>query len=409
MAEAKFVLKEPNSKSSTLVYLIFRFDSQRLKYSTGEKIMPKYWNAKKQQANAQLSGYAEFNTRLKKIASLVEEGFRRLRNDGIQPTPERLKEALNEKLEIIPEAKQVSFIGFCESFIEEVSAERRKGSLQVYRATVKHLKAFATEKKYKVDFDTITLTFYNEFVAYLTEKGMVTNTVGKYIKTIKSFMNEATERGLNKNLEFKSKKFKRVQEDIDHVYLTQEELDIIEGLDLTQNKPLEKVRDMFLMGCYTGLRFSDFTQINKENFVRIEKKDFIKIRTVKTNEDVVIPMSKVVRKILAKYDGELPKMISNQKMNSYLKEVCEKAEIDTSVEIKRTSGNKIIKQQAPKFQLVSTHTARRSFATNAYKATRDTLAIMKITGHRTEKAFMKYIKISKEENAIRLSENEFFK
>lgn len=192
------------------------------------------------------------------------------------------------------------------------------------------------------------------------------------------------------------------------MYLNLDEIKQIELLDLSHIQYLDRVRDMFLIGCFTGLRFSDFTQLKKSNLVKVNGREIIKIRTTKTNEDVVIPVSPLVSKIFKKYDGELPRMISNQKMNDYVKELCKLAEISEMAEIKRTNGSKIISQNCPKWQLVSTHTARRSFATNAYKATKSSINIMKITGHRTESAFLKYIKISKEENATLLSEHEFF-
>lgn len=115
-----------------------------------------------------------------------------------------------------------------------------------------------------------------------------------------------------------------------------------------------------------------------------------------------------MKNILDKYNGIIPRAISNQKMNTYLKELGEIAGIDKKTIIKRTSGKKIIETILPKYKLISTHTARRSFATNAFLNNVPTISIMKITGHRTEKAFMKYIKVSQERNAEQLSNHPFF-
>jgi integrase len=382
-----------------------------LKYSTGEKILPKYWNSTKQRAKEtdQFKGYSEFNTRLKNIGSAIENCYRTLINDGVKPTPDILRAALDTALDKSLKEKPITLFEFIEKYIEQVLTSRQKGSIQIYNATLKHLKEFSIAKKYKVDFDNINLDFYNAFVEYLSvDKSLLNNTVGKYIKTIKSFLSEASERGLNTNKDFKSRKFKVIQEDIDNIYLTTSELDRLYSADLSKLKSLDRVRDLFIVGCYTGLRFSDFSELKKENITLMNSKKYFSVTTTKTKEKVVIPIKPIVLDILNKYEGELPRAISNQKMNEYLKELGKHFGLDDKVIIKKTSGNNTLETVARKYELISTHTARRSFATNAYKEGVPSIAIMKITGHRSEKAFLKYIKISKEENAERLSLHPYF-
>ncbi|WP_445956929.1 site-specific integrase [Yeosuana sp.] len=220
-------------------------------------------------------------------------------------------------------------------------------------------------------------------------------------------MNEATERGYNTNLEFRNKRFKTLREEADNVYLSIDELQKIEKIDLKASPKLEKVRDLFLIGCYTGLRFSDFTQINPENI--ISNNTVIEIRTKKTGQRVSIPLHKTVRTILKKHSNKLPKAYSNQKMNEYLREVVGLAGIKELIETTITKGGKVEKNVLPKHKLVSTHTARRSFATNLYLAEVPTISIMKITGHKTERSFMQYIKVTQKENADKLLTHPFFK
>ena len=220
------------------------------------------------------------------------------------------------------------------------------------------------------------------------------------------FLNEATERGLNTNLEFRKRKFKTLREESDTVYLNVEELEKIEKLDLSASPRLEKVKDLFLIGCFTGLRFSDFTQIKSENI--IDNNTIIQFTTQKTNQRVTIPLHKTVRKILKKYKNQLPKAYTNQTMNSYLREVVSLAEIKELVE---TSIKKVVRSKktvSEKYKLVSTHTARRSFATNLYLAEVPSISIMKITGHKTEKSFLQYIRVSQKENADKLLTHPFF-
>ncbi|MEJ7823696.1 MAG: site-specific integrase, partial [Chitinophagaceae bacterium] len=160
------------------------------------------------------------------------------------------------------------------------------------------------------------------------------------------------------------------------------------------------------VACYTGLRFSDLIQIRTENIINEGK--HIKVRTEKTGENVIVPIHKFVKAIIKKYQGGLPSAISNQKMNDYLKEIAELAGIDSVIKSSITRGGRTQTTINKKFDLVTTHTARRSFATNTYLQDMPAISIMKFTGHRTEKSFLKYIRISQEDNADKLSSHPFF-
>jgi len=409
MAKAKFILKEPNSKDDTLIYLLYNYQYNRFKYSTGERINPKNWNPRTQRAkeSKQFPEYPEFNTRLDKIENGINNAFRKLLNDGLQPNNIILKAELESELsDNILKPRKQTFFNFIESYIKESIANKREGTIKVYNTTFRYLKEYSS--KYKpVDFETITLEFYNNYTAFLSQElSLSANTVGKHIKTIKSFMNEATERGINQNLEFRKKKFKTIREEADTVYLSIKELESFEKLNLSSSPRLEKVRDLFLIGCYTGLRFSDFTQIKSEN-INLEK-SMLLIRTQKTSERVAIPLHKTVKAIMQKYNYKLPNPYTNQIMNGYIKEVASLAGLKELIETTITRGGIVEKNVLPKFKLISTHTARRSFATNIYLAGVPTISIMKITGHKTERSFMAYIRISQEENADKLLTHPFF-
>lgn len=411
MPNAKFVLKEPSAKEETLIYLFYNYANQRLKYSTGEKINPKFWNSTKQRVKetSQFPEYPEFNQRLNNIETAINNSYRRLLNNKEIITIEALKKELKKELgEEKLTSKPNDLIKFIEEEIKLMELDKKDASLQVYRALLNHLKNFSELKRYKLTFDTINLDFYDLFKNYLFNKKLLNNTVGKHIKNLKTFLNIATEKGINENLVYKSKHFKAIEEDVEHIYLTDEELELLRNCDLQHKPYLDRVRDLFLIGCHTGLRFSDFTQLKEENLFQKGNRFEFKVITQKTNEKVVIPVKLVVKNILDKYNGIIPRAISNQKMNTYLKELGEIAGIDKKTIIKRTSGKKIIETIHPKYKLISTHTARRSFATNAFLNNVPTISIMKITGHRTEKAFMKYIKVSQERNAEQLSNHPFF-
>lgn len=410
MSKVRFKLKEPNSKNDTLVYLMCYYQYNEFKYSTGERINPKYWNPKSQRVKEtrQFPEYPEFNARLDKYENAINNVFRRLLNDGIQPNNTLLKKEIEIELSdnrLKPRKK--SFLTFVDEYITESKLNKREGTIKVYNTTYKYLKEYSSKNK-TINFEDITLEFYNHYTAFLSqEHSLSANTVGKHIKTIKSFMNEATERGFNENLEFRKKKFKTIREEADTVYLSIKELEQFEKLKLSATPKLERVRDLFLIGCYTGLRFSDFTQIQPENINKDNTMIFI--RTQKTSERVAIPLHKTVRTILKKYNNRLPKSYTNQVMNLHLKTVASLAKIKEPIETTITRAGKLEKTTSPKYKLISTHTARRSFATNLYLADIPAISIMKITGHKTERSFMQYIRITQEQNADKLLTHAFFK
>ncbi|HEY6082381.1 MAG TPA: site-specific integrase, partial [Chitinophagaceae bacterium] len=329
MAEVHFVLKEPQSKEPTLIYLLYRFNNQKLKYSTGQKILPKFWNPENQRPRAvtQFANHETLTAFLKQVAATVDKVYIGLLNKNIQPTPGKLRDALNQALFKEEYAQKQGFLKFVEELIE--TSNRRQNTLKQWKQTLNKLIAYKQAKRKEVDFDTIDLGFYNDFINFLTGQGYTKNTIGGFIKNVKVFLNEAVDRKLTHNLEYRNRKFKVIEEQVEKIYLTEEEILRIYNLKLINQHRLARVRDLFVVACYTGLRFSDLAQITPENIVNGGNQ--IRIKTQKTGEVVVIPVHRLIREILAKYDGMIPPMISNQKMNQYLKELGEGAAINEPV------------------------------------------------------------------------------
>lgn len=421
MATFNFNLRKKQSKSTTPINLIVRWDNKKLMYSSKEEIEVSLFEmnpAKKGYQRAKeirdRGDLYELNARLDWIETTAKAAFRKLVNDsgGKSPSVEELKNQLDITLRNSKEKEKIGFFGFFEKFMGELNSRFSsgtdkpiaKGTIVAYRGTYNALKDYTTWSKSKLDFDDITLEFYQKFVGYLTqEKNLSWNTVGRHIKALKALLNEATERNLNHNYAFRSRRFKKITEEVDNVYLNETELDAIYNLDLSANPRLEKVRDLFIVGCWTGLRFSDFTKISDENI----GDNYIEIRTQKTGKVVVIPLHKVVKEILEKYKGRyhnsLPPAISNVKMNHYIKEICEMIpSLHEEVSFSSSKGGKKTKIYKKKFQAVVTHTARRSFASNLYKDGVNAITIMRITGHKTERAFLTYIKVTPNEHATLL-------
>jgi site-specific recombinase XerD len=307
----------------------------------------------------------------------------------------------------VPETDEgyIGFYTFAEQFIKESAATKAPGTIKTYKQALNRLKEFDPT----LDFDNFDLNFYYRFLSHMKEAGITNNTMGKHIKVLKTILNEATERGLNTNLEFRKRKFKVLKEEVDSVYLTEEELDILFNYREHLTEAKRRICDFFLVGCYTGLRFSDIANLTTANFYKDITGSYILMRTKKTGQQVVIPLNSRIKEILNYYGGKMPQAISNQKTNDALKVISEKAGITKEIETKKKIGGETITQVWKKCELISTHTARRSFATNAFLAGIPALSIMKITGHRAEKSFMQYVKASVMENAMVLAQHPFFK
>jgi integrase len=408
MAQFTFVLKDPKAAEPSLVYFIVRNGNKRMKYSTGEKVLPSHWDKKSYTIKQGVKGANGINTQLERYQAVFRKYLSYL--DGAEKPFSfvELKERLNEKFKADHEAQQneTSLIRFAESYIQ--ATDKKVMTKRKYVTALNKLKEYETHTRKRLTFDSIDLDFYYSFLDFLKGQNLALNTIGSHIKNVKVFMDVALENGLHTNTAYKNKRFKVLEEETTHVYLTEDELQAMYNLDLTNKTRLEAVRDYFLIGCRTGLRFSDLRSLTRENIVSGESGNFFKIRTVKTGETVFIPLHAQTVAILEKYEYTLPRLISNQKFNEYIKEVSELAGITSTVVTHRTEGGRNIERTQPKYELVTVHTARRTFATLAYKAGLPANSIMKITGHRTERAFQKYIKLSSKEHAELLAKSEFF-
>ncbi len=235
--------------------------------------------------------------------------------------------------------------------------------------------------------------FYEAFVAYLTfDQNLAVNTVGKNVSILKVFVKYINKR---KAYNIDTTEWFAPREDTDSVALTKEELEKLYNKDLTKTPHLEKVRDLFVIGCKTGLRFSDFTNISADD---IEGNTMFS-RHQKTGKKVKIPLLEYTKQILEKYDYKLPKAPVNQVFNRQIKDACELAEIKSKVSLSRTKGGALEITKCEKHKKVSSHTARRTFATILYHDGIPYITIMAITGHSTVSSFLRYIKVTTDEHA----------
>jgi integrase len=180
--------------------------------------------------------------------------------------------------------------------------------------------------------------------------------------------------------------------------VSEDKIKKVYNMDLSQYSFLEKYRNLFVFGCLTGLRFSDFTTINKED---IRDKRLYKKQT-KSNNWGVIPLREIAEDIfINRFDGKVPK-ISNPDFNYYIKEVGRLAGINDQITFSHRKGGNVTRITKPKFSWITSHTCRRSFCTNEFLAGTPVELIMKISGHKSIRDFYRYIKITPEEAASQI-------
>lgn len=408
----RFNLKN-RTEDPALIILVFRFKGRKVVLSTGLSVPQKYWNDDKQyvRASRDFPRHKQFNQRLNLFEAETIKLWDEYQAKGIIPTAKEFKTKLNNRLNDIHE-EAPSLIPFIVQVIEErQKMNKPAGSIQVYKNCLKNIKDYQVDRKKNLNFDALNDAFVNDFTAFLFAKKFADSYVHKILSTLKMFVRLADKRGIYENSPLLKATLEVKKRSKDNIYLTEAEIQKLFKMDLPER--LANVRDLFLIGCFTGLRFSDYTQIKPGNFQTVEhggrKVKCLVMTTKKTKQKVVLPVvNDMLLAILEKHGWEAPKRISNQKLNDYLKELGQLAGFTQEIEINEYKAGEQHKKICQKWELMTSHTPRRSFATNAYKRGVPVDDIMKFTGHTTIASFMKYIKVTTEETAVILSEHEFF-
>ncbi|GAB3923401.1 tyrosine-type recombinase/integrase [Larkinella terrae] len=414
-----YLLRDPKAKTPTPINAAIRFENQRINIGTGFKVLPAHWNSKTGRVKNVVDAIDKdaINKYLKNTEEAITAIITDLKADLIPLTKEKVKERVDAYLNPVEEAeKPKTLLDFVQWYIDTCPTRLVRGSkartgrfispdtIRRYKTTLNGLEAFAQTYPRSLVFENIDSHFYKAFTQWLTARNYATNNVSKYIENVKGFMSAAVDEGFTTNLAFR--KFANLREEAENIYLTETELQRIYELDLSKTPRLEKVRDLFIFAAWTGLRFSDFSTLQPEHIKKDEDGNaYLDLRQRKTGGRVQIPIvHEAITQLLAKYNNHLPTGISNQRTNDYLKEICQAAEINDRIlkhvtkggkQVVRTSDgySKGISSGIEKWQLVTTHTGRRSFATNMFKRGMPTVLIMKLTGHKKESEFLKYIKI----------------
>jgi integrase len=386
MATVNFYLDKPNRKNERPILLTYLLNGSKVRFSTKLKTTDKDWNSEKQVVKKNGVNEGEINFALNEFKRVISKAELDTKFEESQLTLDfvrtRLEEATGKK------KKSFTFYDAFEEYIKEAEVKKTINSKRIYQITRDKIKDFDTDKRFLLDFDNIDSKFESRFTEYLmVDCGLVNNTIGRYMKTIKSFMHFAAERGYTSNYKFKS--FKVIKQDADIIYLTEEELLKIYNLN-GLSKSLSMVRDAFCLGCFTGLRFSDLSELRLANL----KQNFIELKSKKTRDFLRIPLNDYAREILKKHEGNPPVMISNQKMNDYIKDIGKEAGIDTPIILTKYQGATKIEKSEPKYMFLSSHSARRTFVTLSLEKGMRPEVVMSITGHKDYATFKKYIKLT---------------
>ena len=388
------------------------FASQRIEFTTGYRIDAAKWDADKQRVkngctNKLKQSASDINTDLLRYYTIMQEVFKEYEVKDIMPTPQEIKDSFNNKVNPTEEVQEEQN-GFWEIFNEFVSECGKQNNwtdstYEKFAAVKNHIKEFKAEPTF-VYFDEDGLNNYVDFLR--KTKDMRNSTIGKQLGFLKWFIRWAFKKGYHQNIAFETFKPKLKNTPKKVIFLTWDELNKLKACNIPQNKQyLERVRDVFLFCCFTGLRYSDVYNLRTSDV----KADHIEIITVKTADSLVIELNNHSKAILEKYKdvhfegNKVLPIISNQKMNDYLKELGELAEINEPIRETYYKGNQRIDEVTPKYALLGTHAGRRTFICNALALGIPAQVVMKWTGHSDYKAMKPYIDIADDIKANAMS------
>lgn len=403
MSKIRFNLLAP-AKPETHLLLVFRYDGQTLRYYTGYTVKPRLWNgeARRFRKSPELPNAPLMNDGLALLEKEAEAIYLKFRNEGRMLTPDVFRAELDAiwKGRTRPVEHPVTFWQFVERFIADRAAAGSctNSTIGTYKRLKSTLKRFESDTRTALDWFRFDRGFSQDFTAWMNQRGMRANYTRKILSMLKVVLREADGQGFPVPPAYRDQKFYNgvKAESAFSVALDVDELAALAQLNLADRPRLADVRDLFLFGAFTGLRFSDYSNADEANIKTIEGQKVLQFTAQKTRKRQIVPLAADALAILDKRGGMLPRVRSNQEMNRVLKELAELAGITEMVEITETKGGFLVRKSVAKSELIATHTARRSFATNAYlrltKEGRSIEPLVKILGHSTEAQTRKYIK-----------------
>jgi len=390
MGTINFYLKAADKKGECPIILTYQKRGEKFRYYTKLKTAAGSWKAQRVKPN--YNGYSEING----ILDDIENSLKAIEREALFNKKEYNVETVKRKffLKFGTLTNTNEFFNVFEKFISDNCTTKTIRTIKGYECLREKLLKFSEAKNYSISFENLDYHFYEAFVSYmLNDQNNLNNTVGNYIKNLKVFLRYAADHEYITE-PVNLRKFKVFRDEVDLVYLTESELMTIYKKDDFE-KRLSNVKDIFCFACFTGLRFSDIDKLNNTHI----KDNYLELKTEKTRDLLRIPLNIYAKEILRRYKGKfdgkpLPTGLSNQTTNGYLKEIGEICEINEVVSFEQFSGGRKKVTTKHKFELVTTHTARRTFVTLALEKGIRAEVVMAMTGHKSYKSFQKYIKIT---------------
>jgi integrase len=401
----KFYLDKVNSKGTAFIFIRYHCKDGYLRYSTKQSVKPDQWDAK-----ASLPTEIAVLTEISKIGQVLQDFLDLARLTGRSTLYiQDLTKELNHKLQRTERGQYSHFFTSVDNLID--LAER--GEILTPKNTMYTLGSIKNLKKTRnrlfefnpnLEFSSISMDSYQAFVNWCNKKNYTLNYISALIKDWKTFMNLGLSKNLHRNYIHKNKDFKRITEDSYQVYLNDIEIKQLYDLDLSNDQYRENLRDRFIVNLYTGLRISDMQTLTIKNF-NIEG-DIITHINKKTGKTVAMPVHPLIKRIQIKYNGSLPKQYKDAVVNREIKGIAKKAGLTQTETFTQTKGGKKITVVKEKWEMIRTHTCRRSLCTNLLKKATilDVLPVMGMS----LKTLEKYNKRSIQENARMLKNNAFY-
>jgi integrase len=423
ICEAKNIRKDGTS----VIFIQYCYSSEkRVTLNTEIAIPPKYWVKKKLSISPTLpiefGSHEQLNDSLKQMLRLAEDLIELATKQGIAEKGVFVKQAFKPNLDIqtlqtdavvvqqlsIQRPKSSNdFYGQFEDYIRSKEKKVSKATKTVFKNTMEHIQAFDTFRGKKVTFNSFDYAYYTDLVDFLTYDyvlprkkettcGLKNNTIGKTIRQLRIFLRDRIRRKIIATIDLSD--FKILEEETDAIYLTYAEIEKIYNTELSEYPFLKEYRDLFVLACLTGLRFSDFSTLRPEDL----RNNMLYKKQEKSDHWVVIPLRKVAKDIFTSQFRERIPQLTNPEFNRHIKTIGKLAGITGLITFSCKKGNKDVIQTRPKFDWITTHTARRSFCTNEFLAGTPVPLIMKISGHKKEKDFYRYIRVQPEEAALKI-------
>ena len=415
---AQFLLdREKDNPTAKLRYRI-KWDGNIVAFNLGYRVEVQKWSTETQRCKANTThgnkkvSASVINRKIQLFESACEKTFQKYEIDDLIPNQDQFREWFNVEIGRRPKEElksEKNFFEIYDMFVNEesINSQWNFRTLQKMKTQKKVLEEF----DHDISFEKFNEQYLSNYQRYLEGKNHKNSTISKELAALKWFLKWAMKKGYTKSGEFEKfkPKIKNVQKKI--IFLNKSELKRFTEYEIPTDKSyLVKIRDVFLFQCFTGLRYSDVFNLKRSDV----KDGYLEITTLKTADNLIIELNSYSRKLLNKYidvefehNKALP-VISNQKMNDYLKELAELAEIDELVTQTYFKGNERIEEVLPKYSLMSTHAGRRTFVCNALSLGIPPQVVMKWTGHSDYKAMKPYIDIADEIKATAMEKFDSF-